>query len=84
MSDKPKSVFDNPSFVNGFIDFYESLAFETYMKPFLKEIIELHRDRLETAENAKHFQDRLLVVRQIAQKAESLKRNKHSETTEDI
>jgi hypothetical protein len=83
MTDKPKSVFDNHEFVNGFIDFYESEQFERYMVPFLHELIEICRDRLETTENPKHFQDRLGAIRMIAEKANSLKLNKRAKAEAD-
>ena len=78
MSDSGKrpSVFDSDEFCNGFIRFYESVDFEKYMKPFLGELIEAHRDALEKADDAKAWQNRLKAIRGIEFMAESLRARK--------
>lgn len=75
-NDKPKSVFDNHEFVNGFIDFYESHLFEKYMVPFMQELIESYRDRLEITQNCLAIQNRIAVVRMIQRMGDTLKKNK--------
>jgi hypothetical protein len=76
MANKPSSVFDNHEFVNGFIDFYESPMFEKYMVPFMAELIESYRDRLETTKEAPAIQNRIAVVRMMLGMGDTLKRNK--------
>jgi hypothetical protein len=76
MANKPSSVFDNHEFVNGFIDFYESPMFEKYMVPFMAELIESYRDRLETTKEATAIQNRIAVVRMMLGMGDTLKRNK--------
>jgi hypothetical protein len=58
-------VFDNPDFVNGFIEFYDSADFKRYMEPFLNEMIEGHRDKLEGAVDPVAWQNRLKSIRYI-------------------
>lgn len=74
--DKPTSIFDNDQFVNGFIDFYGSVQFEKYMIPFLSELIEDYRDKLESSSEPCKIQNKLSAVRTIASKAEMLKLEK--------
>lgn len=82
MIDKPLSVFDNEQFVNGFIEFYASAQFEKYMLPFLKELIETHRDRLEGAADPVKWQNRLQSIRYIANMADILKVDKSMKARE--
>jgi hypothetical protein len=73
---KKPSIFDNDEFCNGFVMFYESADFEKYMKPFLGELIEVHRDALEKADDAKAWQNRLKAIRGIEFMAEALRISK--------
>lgn len=76
------SVFDNEQFCNGFVEFYESAQFEKYMKPFLAELVEMHRDKLESSEKPEKWQHRLQSVRFIMTRAEMLKREKAAKANE--
>lgn len=69
---KKASRFDSDEFCRGFIDFYNSIEFEKYMKPYLLELIELSRDALEHTEDAKPLQERIRTARHILLKGESL------------
>jgi hypothetical protein len=80
---KKPSIFDNDEFCNGFIMFYESADFEKYMKPFLSEMIEAHRDALEKADDAKAWQNRLKAVRGIEFMAEALRISKRDRIAAD-
>lgn len=59
------TIFNNSDFINGFIDFYQSQDFEKYMVPFLNELIETHRDKLESTDEAKVIQGRIKAIRFI-------------------
>ena len=83
-NDKPKSVFDNHEFVNGFIDFYESHLFEKYMIPFMNELIESYRDRLEITQDCLAIQNRVAVVRMILRMGDTLKTNKKAIAEGDV
>jgi hypothetical protein len=64
------SVFNSDEFQRGFIEFCASDAYRKYMAPFLDELVEAHRDKLETAEDAKSWQARLKTVRFIKDQAD--------------
>ncbi len=70
------SIFENDEFTRGFIEFYGSQDFEKYMVPFLAEVVEAHRDKLETTDDPKSWQGRLKAVRFIMDQAEIQKINR--------
>jgi hypothetical protein len=70
---KSASVFESSEFVDGFINFCDSDQYRKYMVPFLTELIEMHRAKLETAEDFKDWQSRLKAVRFIAEKSDALR-----------
>lgn len=70
------SVFDSPDFCNGFINFAASSQYEKYMEPFLNELIEMHRDKLETAKDFEDWQSRLKAIRYVKDMSSVLKARK--------
>jgi hypothetical protein len=68
-----ESIFANTEFCNGFIDFCESEKYEKYMVPFLSEMIDELRDKLEGTDDVARDQGRIESVRKIAEKASFLK-----------
>ena len=73
---KSQSVFDSPDFCNGFINFASSEQYEKYMEPFLNELIEAHRTKLESVEDFKDWQSRLKAIRFVQEMPEVLKARK--------
>lgn len=80
----PMSVLSNPEFVNGLIEFYDSADFKKYMEPFLNEMIEGHRTKLEATDDPKAWQNRLKSVRYIKEIAEMLKFSKQQEAKDSL
>ena len=76
MSDKPEGVFDNEEFGNGFIEFCASEQYQKYMKPFLRELIDVCRSKLEVTDEFVKWQARLSAIRQIDNMSDLLKRGK--------
>ena len=71
-------IFESTGFSNGFIEFVDSNEYQKYMKPFLREQIELCRTKLETTGDFVVWQSRLAALRQIDNMADTLKREKNT------
>ncbi len=76
------SIFENDEFTRGFIEFYGSQDFERYMVPFFKEMIEVHRDKLETTKDAPEWQAKLKAIRFIMDQADIQKFNRADRLTQ--
>ena len=73
---KPVSVFDNSEFCNGFLQFATSEQYEKYMVPFLNELIETHRDKLESVKDCADWQSRLKAIRFVKDAPEMIRMSK--------